>query len=79
MNKTEEIITFINDELLDEPEDISNDTSLFQDRILDSLNLVMLISFLEEKFQIKIKTSEVSLENLDTVAKMLTFIEKKTH
>lgn len=79
MNKAEEIITFINDELLDEPEDIGKDTSLFQDRILDSLNLVMLIGFLEEKFRIKIKTSEVSIEHLDTVAKMITFIEKKTN
>lgn len=79
MNKAEEIITFINDELLDEPEDIGKDTSLFQDRILDSLNLVMLIGFLEEKFAIKIKTAEVSIENLDTVAKMITLIEKKTN
>lgn len=79
MNKVEEIITFINDELLDEPEDFDKDTSLFQDRILDSLNLVMLIGFLEEKFAIKIKTSEVSIENLDTVAQMITFIEKKTN
>lgn len=79
MNKAEEIITFINDELLDEPEDIGKGTSLFQDRILDSLNLVMLISFLEKTYSIKVKTSEVSIENLDTVAKMITFIEKKTN
>jgi acyl carrier protein len=79
MSKIDAIIEFINDELLDEPEDIVKDTSLFQDRILDSLNLVMLIGFLEEKFGIKIKTSEVSIENLDTVAKMITFIDKKTN
>ena len=77
MTNAEEIILFINDELLDEPEDIGEETSLFQDRILDSLNLVMLIGFLEEKFEIKIKTSEVSIDNLDTVAKMIAFIKKK--
>jgi len=79
MNNAEEIITFINDELLDEPEDIGIDTSLFEDRILDSLNLVMLIGFLEEKYAIKIKTSEVSIENLDSVSKMISFINKKNN
>lgn len=79
MGKEQKIIEFIEDELLDEPEDIELETSLFQDRLLDSLNLVMLISFLEKEFSIKIATSEVSIDNLDTVARIVGFIERKSN
>ena len=72
------IINFIIDELLeDESISLTGTTSLFQERILDSLNLVSLISYLEETFNCKIDPSEVNFENMDTVTNMLAFIEKK--
>ena len=75
----EDIITFIDDELLDDPDvELDENTSLFQDRVLDSLNLVMLIGHLEKTYNIKIKSSEVSIDNLDSVSKMIEFIQRKT-
>ena len=79
MEKKELILSYIQDELIDDEEiEIREDTSLFQDRILDSLNLVSLLSFLEKTFKIKIATSEVNFENLDTVSNMLVFLETKS-
>jgi acyl carrier protein len=79
MDRKNIILEYISDELLEDPdEEISADTSLFQGRVLDSLNMVSLIRFLEETFNIKIKTSEVTVENLDSVEKMLVFLDKKT-
>lgn len=77
MSNEEKIISFITGSLLEDQFDLEADTSLFQDRLLDSLNLVMLINYLENEFGIKIATSEVSIENLDTVARMVAFVAQK--
>jgi acyl carrier protein len=78
MEKSEIILTYIRDELLDDDEEINDDTSLFDARVLDSIQLLSLISFLEASFQLKISTSEVNLDNLDSVEKMLVFLENKS-
>lgn len=79
MERSETILAFIRDELLDDPDtEISDDTSLFQSRLLSSLKLVNLILFLEETFEIKIDPSEVTIENLDSVRDTLVYLEKKT-
>lgn len=78
MNRSEEIIEFIVDELLeDDEEEITLQTSLFKCQILDSLNLLSLIAFLEKKYNIRIAASEVNYENLDTVENMELFIGRK--
>ena len=79
MDAGETILEFIQNELIDDSDtELSVDMSLFQDRLLDSLNLVSLLNFLEKTFEIKINTSEVTLENVDSVQKMIEFVEKKT-
>ncbi len=79
MNAGEIILEFIQNELIDDLDtELSVDMSLFQDRLLDSLNLVSLLNFLEKTFGIKINTSEVTLENVDSVQKMIDFVQKKT-
>ena len=78
MDREKTILEFIVAELLEDPdEEISADSSLFQSRILDSLNLVRLIGFLEETFNIKINSSEVTIENLDSVKNILIFVDHK--
>ncbi len=79
MNAGEIILEFIQNELIDDLDtELSVDMSLFQDRLLDSLNMVSLMNFLEKTFGIDINTSEVTLENLDSVQKMIAFVQKKT-
>jgi acyl carrier protein len=79
MNAGEIILEFIQNELIDDLDtELSVDMSLFQDRLLDSLNMVSLMNFLEKTFGIDINTSEVTLENLDSVQKMIEFVQKKT-
>lgn len=79
MDRAQQILSFIEDELLDDPDvEVKPDTSLFQDRVLDSLNLVQLIGFLEKTFNVKIGTSEVTIDNLDSINNMIRFLDKKT-
>ena len=74
----ESIRNFIIEELLDDDdEEITFDMSLFKDQVLNSLNLLSLISFLEEKDNVKIATSEINYENLDTINNIFDFLERK--
>lgn len=61
---------------LDESE-ISNETSLFISGLLDSLDVLTLISFLEKTFSIKVRPYEVSLETFDTIDKLCHYIENE--
>ena len=66
---TKEIIKdYIENDLIEDDDvEVSEETSLFRDQLLDSLNLLSLITFIEKQFQIKISPSEVSIDNIDTI------------
>ena len=77
MSDADAILEFIRDEADLEDEEVSADTSLFRDQLLDSMNLTALIAFLEETFSIKVKPMDIVFENLDTVNHMLAYIARK--
>jgi acyl carrier protein len=80
MSNQTTIMNFIKDELIeDDGFVLTENTSLFKNRVLDSLNLISLISFLEKMYQCKINQSEVIFDNLDTVANMIAFMDRKKH
>jgi methoxymalonate biosynthesis acyl carrier protein len=80
VNQGEIILSYIREELLDDPDtEIRDDTSLFQERVLKSISLVQLIVFLEETFDLKIKPSEVNIENFDSISNMVHFLNRKTN
>lgn len=69
MNVGENIRRFIQDELVfgDAGTTITNDTPLC-DGILDSIGLIELVAFLEERFGIHIDDADLTAENFRTVA-----------
>jgi acyl carrier protein len=74
----EQIRQYIVDEMLEDADiEITNSTSLFQERVLDSLNLLRLIDYLESSAKIKIASSEIALENIDSIDLIVTFIAGK--
>jgi acyl carrier protein len=79
MNQSENISAFIHEELLDDQDiTVDDDTSLFKGGVLKSIMLLQLIVFLEESFRIKIKPTEVNIENFDSISSIVRFISKKT-
>lgn len=60
-----------------ELEDFNSETALFSTGFLDSFQLITLVSYLESSAGIRIKPMEVNLHNLDSIDKILLFIEKK--
>jgi acyl carrier protein len=78
--ETETIITkFINEELLRGDGDVSLEpnASLISTGILDSLGLLKLLLFIEERFNVKVKDGEVHPSNFGTVNQIISFIESK--
>jgi acyl carrier protein len=50
-----------------DPDDLTPDTLLISDGILDSLATIKLVEFLEQKFGIQVEAHEVSNDNLETL------------
>ena len=75
-NTADLVRDFISTDLLNGQVNIDDQTSLFQARLIDSMNLVHLLAFLESTFAIKIPTSEVNVGNLDTVESIERLVRK---
>jgi len=57
---------------------LEDDVSLLDTGIIDSTGVLELVSFIEEEFGIEVKDEELVPENLDSLAKIAAFIEKKS-
>jgi acyl carrier protein len=78
--ETEEIVLkFIREELLRVDGQVSPEPngSLISTGILDSLALLKLLLFIEERFSLKVKDGEVNPSNFETVDRITAFIESK--
>lgn len=63
--------------LYDKPDfALTADTLLFGARIIDSLQLFQLISFLEERFHCQIQASDVSLDNFASIATIAEMMKR---
>ncbi len=74
---SEQIFLYLSQECGLDVQQITPNTSLFLSGRLDSIDVIQLIVFLEKKFAIKINAFDVSLERLDSVSKILAFLETK--
>lgn len=77
-SEVDKIIEFIAD-VADLPDDmeLNADTSLFNNHLLDSMNLVALVAFLEEAFRIKVKPMDITIRNFDTVSLISAYIKRR--
>lgn len=65
--------------LLDADESVLADDASFLDQgIIDSTGILELINWIEDTFSIQISDEEMLPENLDSINKILAFIEAKT-
>ena len=56
---------------------LQNDDSFLEKGIIDSTGVLELIFFLEQTFSIKIHDEDLVPENLDSVNRVVRFVEKK--
>ena len=69
------IETFIFD---DNPQTLDNTQSFLETGVIDSTGMLELVSFIEEKFNIKIEDDELIPDNLDSVNNVVNYIARKT-
>ena len=63
--------------LFGDGQQLRDDTSFMESGIIDSTGILELITFLEEKYEIKIEDDELIPENLDNLQNVARFIERK--
>jgi acyl carrier protein len=59
-------------------EAVADDGSLIKAGILDSVGILTLIAFLEEKYEMQVSDDDVEPENLESVDAITAFIQRKT-
>ena len=79
MDIKETIRRFIVDYLLsgDESKTIDDDDSFLEREIIDSTGVLELASFIEETFDISVADEELIPDNLDSINRLVTYIQSK--
>jgi acyl carrier protein len=62
---------------LNETDSLRDDASLLEEGIMDSTGVLDLVMFIEETFGIEVKDEELVPNNLDSVNKLVAFVERK--
>ncbi len=63
--------------LFGEDDQLKEDTSFLDSGLIDSTGILELVSFLEERFKIKVEDEELIPENLDSIKNVTTYLERK--
>lgn len=72
----ESIIELLKDELNLGRGEVLEDTPLFSSGLLDSFSMVTLVAALEKKFGIKVRATDLTLENFDNSGRIAEFLER---
>lgn len=56
---------------------LKDDTSFLEEGIMDSTGILELVTFLEETFGIAVEDEELIPENLDSIANIVSFMNRK--
>ena len=72
-----EIKEFLEEELAVDVDNLDADSPLFSSGIVDSFALVALMTFLEDEGDIRVSPSEVNLDNMDSISRILNYLGTK--
>ena len=77
-NVKEQVKEFLSENfIVDDIDQIEDDTSFLENGIIDSTGVLELITFLEESFSIKVLDEEIIPENLDSFTKIENYVNGK--
>jgi acyl carrier protein len=74
-----EVRSFVTDNFLFGRKNVSlgGDHSLLEQGLIDSTGVLELVSFIENKFKIKVEDDDLVPDNLDSINRLIAFIETK--
>lgn len=70
------LLAFLEDDLGVDTDGVDADTPLFSSQLVDSFALVTLMMHLEREAGIRIAPADVNLDNMDTIGRMLAYVER---
>ncbi len=70
----EEIAAYVIETSMSGVESIESDTALFSSGIIDSMGVIQLVEFIETHTGKKVKPTEITLENFDSVDNIMNFL-----
>lgn len=78
-NIERELRDFINESFLfgQGTEDIGGDDSFMERGIIDSTGVLELVNFIEQRFGVKLADEELVPDNLDSLNRIMSFVERK--
>ena len=63
--------------MLNSGDHLDDDMSLLETNTVDSVGILEIVGFIENHFNLKVEDEELTAENLDSINKIVRFIEKK--
>ncbi|TRX66345.1 acyl carrier protein [Carboxylicivirga sp. M1479] len=73
----EQIRAFISEITFIDKETITDDVSLFEQGIFDSMGLLSLITFIDEEMGVKTDDGDLTEENFKSINTIVSFLERK--
>jgi acyl carrier protein len=74
----DDLLMVMRDELFLDVTGIDSHTPLFSSGLIDSFSLATLILAVEEKARVKLDPLDITLDNLDSIDRILRFMSAKT-
>lgn len=77
INVREEIKTRIVTEFMGGQGELSDETRLVEEEIIDSLGIFLLLGFIKERFGVDVEPEDVTMDNFATVSAITNLVEAK--
>jgi acyl carrier protein len=71
------LVDFVNQRAGSPVVDLDDDTALFSSNLIDSFTMVDLITLIERHCGIRVAATDVSLDNLDSIGRILRFVNSR--
>ena len=69
------LASFVVDELLEDFVEIGFDENLLADGMIDSLGMVRLVAFIEEKMAVAVPPEDFTIENFQTINRICEYLD----
>ena len=68
---------YIRSKLLARPASLAPDTALRADGLVDSMGMVLLAQFVEQRFGVAVSDGDLRAGELNTIARILAFVDRR--
>ncbi len=71
----QQLVHFLEEKFGLDPAELAEDTPLFSSQMIDSFAMVDLLMFIEDASERKLSPTDVNLDNLDSIGRILQFLD----